>query len=252
MPQFDRAALPGPVKNLLDEIANLDAIDAVARLLMETAKAQGSWCQSYHLTSAFERHATGRVEIHSHGFPSAWTELYSDPAFRALDPLPDYVIAQGRTMTWLGAKAEIRAKGNVPKATEDYFDKTIEAGLVHGIAIPLYGPKHRNAYASYGFAEEVSVDDNRVRTLVAVASAAHRRIADFLDQPAEHQVSLSNREQEVLVGIAQGRSNNEIAGLLGISPETVSTYVKRLFAKLEARDRVGATIKGLQFGLIHV
>ena len=248
----DHNGLTGPVQDILDAIANIDAIDDVAHVMIETARSQGTWCQSYHLTPAFERHSSGVVEIYADGFPKGWLKLYGDPAFRAFDPLPDHVIAQGRTMTWLEAKDEVLAKGNVPPQTVEYFEKSLAAGLVHGVAIPLYGPNYRNAYASYGFVDEVSIDDKRVRTLIAVASATHRRIVDFLDQPVEHHIALSNREREVLFGISRGHSNNEIASLLGISPETVSTYVKRLFAKLETRDRIGATIKGLKFGLIHV
>ena len=49
--------------------------------------------------------------------------------------------------------------------------------------------------------------------------------------------TLTDRECEVLVLIAGGRSNQEIAADLSISLETVKTHVKHVFNKLDARDR---------------
>lgn len=57
--------------------------------------------------------------------------------------------------------------------------------------------------------------------------------------PDPHRV-LSGREREVLAGIAEGRSNVEIGLLLRMSVPTVKTYLRRLYAKLGARDRANA------------
>lgn len=53
---------------------------------------------------------------------------------------------------------------------------------------------------------------------------------------------LTPRESEVLEGLADGRSNKEIARHLGISPGTVKTHVERLIGKLGVRDRTQAAI----------
>jgi DNA-binding NarL/FixJ family response regulator len=60
---------------------------------------------------------------------------------------------------------------------------------------------------------------------------------------------LAPRELEVFVLISKGLSNAEIAGELVISPETVKTYVSRIFTKLDLRDRVQAVILAYQAGL---
>jgi DNA-binding NarL/FixJ family response regulator len=61
---------------------------------------------------------------------------------------------------------------------------------------------------------------------------------------------LTDREQEVLVFIARGFSNQEIAQELTLSVDTVKTHVKRIYAKLGARDRVHAVIAAYESGLI--
>ncbi|MFF2078835.1 response regulator [Kitasatospora sp. NPDC058162] len=61
---------------------------------------------------------------------------------------------------------------------------------------------------------------------------------------------ITSREQEVLALVGQGLSNTEIAERLVISAATAKTHVARLFAKLEARDRVHLAIIAFETGLV--
>jgi DNA-binding NarL/FixJ family response regulator len=62
---------------------------------------------------------------------------------------------------------------------------------------------------------------------------------------------LTEREVEVLLEVASGNTNAEIAEKLFLSPATVKTHVSNLLAKLGLRDRIQAVVFAHEHGLMH-
>jgi DNA-binding NarL/FixJ family response regulator len=90
-----------------------------------------------------------------------------------------------------------------------------------------------------------------------VAPSATRRLIDRFvpllapaGPPPAGLTGLTEREREVLVQVAAGLSNAEIATRLFVSEATVKTHVGRILAKLQLRDRVQAVILGYECGLV--
>ncbi|MFJ9742846.1 response regulator [Streptomyces sp. NPDC101166] len=81
-----------------------------------------------------------------------------------------------------------------------------------------------------------------------------RLIKDFAGRsasaPPEEIEGITDREKEVLTLIGTGLTNTEIAERLTISVATAKTYVTRLLAKLDARDRVQLVILAYEKGLV--
>jgi DNA-binding NarL/FixJ family response regulator len=77
---------------------------------------------------------------------------------------------------------------------------------------------------------------------------------DVAIQLASHAAGemLSLREVQVLELIAAGNSNKLIGAQLFINEETVKGYIKRIFSKLQARDRTHAVMIGLRRGIIRM
>jgi DNA-binding NarL/FixJ family response regulator len=69
-------------------------------------------------------------------------------------------------------------------------------------------------------------------------------------QPATRRLTLTERELQVLRGMADGKSNAEIGRELFVSEDTVKTHARRLFRKLGARDRAHAVAAGFRAGLV--
>jgi DNA-binding NarL/FixJ family response regulator len=71
-------------------------------------------------------------------------------------------------------------------------------------------------------------------------------------EAAEQQLEqLTDREREVMVLVAEGLSNDEIAARLVISPATAKTHVSRAMVKLGARDRAQLVVYAYEAGLIR-
>jgi DNA-binding NarL/FixJ family response regulator len=87
-------------------------------------------------------------------------------------------------------------------------------------------------------------------------NVTHRLIAHFTRQPDPLRppqgamAQLTAREREVLVQVAHGLSNTEIAGRLAMSVPTAKTHVSRILAKLAARDRAQLVVLAYQAGLV--
>lgn len=114
-----------------------------------------------------------------------------------------------------------------------------------------------------GFIGKGSEPDDIVRAVRAVhagdallSAAATRSLISRYLQPEPARVDrsvlehLTEREAEVLVLVARGRSNQEIADDLFISPHTAKTHVNRIMTKLHAHDRAQLVIVAYETGLL--
>lgn len=92
---------------------------------------------------------------------------------------------------------------------------------------------------------------------VIAPSATKRLLSKIAALPApgkenlKQLSSLTDREREVLIHMAHGKSNAEIASALFLAEATVKTHVGRVLSKIGARDRVQAVIIAFETGLVH-
>jgi DNA-binding NarL/FixJ family response regulator len=84
-----------------------------------------------------------------------------------------------------------------------------------------------------------------------------RLVERFLARPqpsrrdGDAAAALSDREREVLLHVARGQSNAEIAAALFLSEATVKSHLTRILAKLDLRDRVHAVVFAYENGLVR-
>jgi DNA-binding NarL/FixJ family response regulator len=89
-------------------------------------------------------------------------------------------------------------------------------------------------------------------------SITRKLVAEFASRPGPTSThnpadleQLTDREREVLVLMARGLSNGEIAGELIVGETTVKTHVGRILMKLHLRDRVQAVVLAYEIGLVR-
>ena len=84
------------------------------------------------------------------------------------------------------------------------------------------------------------------------SGSVHRDVTDDLPDPPRLLEQLTPREHDVLVLVADGLRNREIASRLAISEHTVKFHLAAIFGKLDASSRTEVVRKALRLGLIDL
>ena len=105
-----------------------------------------------------------------------------------------------------------------------------------------------------GFLLKDTLRSELVSTIRLIHTGGRRIPEKIAQQMAEHAVDdvLSDREMEILRGIARGRPNKIIAAELAISENTVKNHIKSILSKLDADDRTHAVTIALKRGYIEL
>jgi len=143
--------------------------------------------------------------------------------------------------------------------------RIVEADPTVGILIVTMSEDDESLFAAMraGARGYIPKDAERAEILSAIRATAlgeavfgasiARRVADFFSAPrsaaAEPFPDLTDRENEILELIAQGRSNGDIATRLGIASKTVRNHVANVFNKLQVADRAQAIVRAREAGL---
>ena len=177
----------------------------------------------------------------------------------AQELLPDIILMDIKMGDWDGVTATRRIRNSVPSTRviiltnhdqDELVFTSIRAGASGYLLKEVTAAQLANAIRTVadGFsliypsiATRVLDEFGRLRSTPANGSSAAE------DDEGYHD--LTAREREVLQLIAQGRSNKEIGGELGISERTVKTHVSNIFGKLELTDRTQVALYAHKRGL---
>ncbi len=130
---------------------------------------------------------------------------------------------------------------------------------VRGVAVTSFRDEDKvrgalDAGASGYLLKDADADDvaDAIRTVaagnVAIAPAVARALVDAARRPAE-PAPLTEREREVILLIADGRTNQQIATRLGVTERTARTHVSNILAKLGLTSRTQAAMWAERRGL---
>ncbi|MSU59825.1 MAG: response regulator transcription factor [Pedosphaera sp.] len=130
-------------------------------------------------------------------------------------------------LTAKGEKADLRAGMNL--GADDYLTKPVaKADLLAAIAARF---------------ERERLNEARLRAEIA----KHRFKLDFTSPaPLRENLALSGRAAEVLLWVAQGKSNADVGAILGMSEKTVKKHLGHIFEKLGVESRTAATLRALE------
>ena len=106
------------------------------------------------------------------------------------------------------------------------------------------------AHGAAGCVSKLLPADELADALRAVASGETvvRKVAD--DSSAAQRAGLTPREHEVIGLVAAGLTNHEIASALGLSMNSIKTYIRSAYRKIQARSRSQAVLWAVRHGIV--
>jgi len=186
-------------------------------------------------------------QLFERGLPRPWMDRYEALDFADIDPIPDFVMKHGEVMTLATVVAELEQH----EEHAVFFAEFASSGIENALIIPTYGRKRAKGIFAISQSSEETLAEIDRSLMHAVAQHAHWKFDQMSLDREVAATQLSPRELEILTWLSAGKSNPDIATILGISMPTVATHLKRLFAKLEVNDRVSAAVKGYKLGLLE-
>lgn len=119
------------------------------------------------------------------------------------------------------------------------------------VVLTAYGyPQYAEAALRLG-ASGFVLKNGPIEDLLAAIRTAAAGGLSFSVRPAD-RVALSGRELDVVRRVVEGRSNDEVASDLGISPKTVESHLRRIFDRLAIASRTELATRALREGWLEL
>ncbi|BEV12048.1 LuxR family transcriptional regulator [Asticcacaulis sp. DW145] len=184
-------------------------------------------------------------------YPAVWQDYYADNGLARIDPVVKWAVGSVRPFRW----NDIEHQAELTRRQRHFLREAEEGGLCNGIGVPFPGPRTLRG----GIALATSVRRSKqMENLDVLAAYCHqfyvvyKRLVPPGLRLSPAAAALTRTEQEVLMRIAHGLSNEVIAHRLGIKAGSVDFHVQNIFRKLKVNNRTAAATKGLMGGYIEV
>ncbi|MCK1734316.1 LuxR family transcriptional regulator [Bradyrhizobium sp. 138] len=182
-------------------------------------------------------------------WPPEWCERYFKRKYHKIDPVVRRTPTLSRPFLW----DQLAEQYQLQPDERRVLDEAREAGLKHGMSVPLFGPLGRLSVVSFASRFDDADPQHSKGHLNALAWHFHTACVE-ITRPAEDncnmRVALSQRELDCLRWVAEGKSSWEIGRILQISENTVNFHLKNAMRKLGATSRIQAAIVAIRLNLI--
>lgn len=183
-------------------------------------------------------------------YPTDWLQYYFEKGFDKVDPIVTFGAFQPRAFAWSDIPKQTRLMRKQVKC----LNLGREAGLNHGISVPLRGPKNSLAGMSLASSSKVEApqyDRDMITAYCHHFYATYWYLKQRKAAASSLNVVLTDREREILTLAAIGKSDLDIGLIMKCSPWTVKTHLRQIYRKLDADNRAYAVSKAIYAGLIH-
>jgi len=226
----------------------LRLFDVLASRLAEFGFDQVAYVNFQHSADLLEQ-GDGTAARRTITYGDDWIEYYGREGYFEDDVLFDLALTNQRPIDW----EKVQDTLDLTKRQQEIFNAGSDAGHRFGVTIPFHGPEGRVATLSLstsGTKADVPRNPMQVLALSAQFHAMFDALAssDDLTPPPPR---LSEREYECLSWAAQGKSNRDIAQIIGVAEPTVQFHLSNVMKKLKVSSRVSAVFEASRQGLLR-
>ncbi|MES5486713.1 LuxR family transcriptional regulator [Bradyrhizobium sp. INPA03-11B] len=182
-------------------------------------------------------------------WPPDWCDRYFERKYHTIDPVVRRAPMYSRPFLW----DQLAKQYQLQPDERRVLAEAREAGLKHGMSVPLFGPLGRLSVVSFASRSDDADPQHRISHLNALAwhfHTAYVEIARPSESSCNRKVTLSERELDCMRWVAEGKSSWEIGVILQISENTVNFHLKNAMRKLGATSRVQAIVMTMRLDLI--
>lgn len=222
-----------------------ECLDALQRVVLELgwSKFAYGWMPSIWFRTGSPYPVVAR------GFPAQWDRDWYRHSLN--DPYLEVALARRAPFSWKEVRENWRKLRPGQRDCIHYIDDMI--GTPEGLTIPVHVASRRSGFVTLlGPSQQSHVDEQSTSLLRLIAHYFDDRMYEKGCGLLQRATSMSARERECLIWSASGKTIDDIATILAISPETVRVYMKRIQTKLEVSNKTHAVAKALAMGLINV
>lgn len=229
-----------------------DNVDVVTEMLALEVEEAGADRFIVGFVRGAARGFDGRWRLYrhrSHNFPERWEEGWG--AFNAHCPYYHSCFDGRIAFDW----ASVRDRGGLSHQETRAWNYLADFGLVKGFTVPVHAPGHFGFLTVIGensdrrWAERIERNSQRLLFLAHVFHETVREgFPELMERPEEPLLSV--RERECLRWAAAGKTTEDVALILGLSPETVRVYFKRAIRKMGATTRTQAIARACEADLL--
>lgn len=177
-------------------------------------------------------------------FPDEWMSYYQKNNLIEIDPIPNYAMKNSVPSFWKPIEDSL-IEGQSLQILRDAAD----CGLVDGAIIPLYSKG--GDVAGLSLSSETlheNADLEMLAKIQFIATYFHEKYKSFI--AGSYDVKLSDKELQILIWAAEGKTDEEIALIINRSKPAVRYHWGRIYQKLDAFGKIAAITKAIRFQLI--
>ncbi|GAB3356132.1 MULTISPECIES: helix-turn-helix transcriptional regulator [Giesbergeria] len=197
---------------------------------------------SYMIHAPVRSHPDASSNWTATTYPTEWQKIYAEKKYLQRNPVRTKTLSSHRPFTWGALEASL------PKEQRELFHDCRATGMCDGVVVPVHGPNGMAMAVGFASAYAEAIHQEVLPVLSLIA----HRLYHAQDIPTpQNSIHLTLREVQLMVFLADGMDNFNIANALCISENSVEWHLKNIYKKLDVKNRTAAVVKSLKLGLIQ-